>query len=224
MRSFSSSGFCKNAFAQNCGVASPRLGVGLAALLVTGLLGFGCKEEELELFEYTNVETAAGFIQACAASELPEALAFVCEMEQATGWFQSGCTSVTSVLDSCTSNGQIYRQELCGQLQSQSKSAIATLRQVDGSGRVDSLLIRDAEFRFGRPFEDEMDQWQAEFEAAGCIASPRTTTFDAVVWQSFQCDNWTGYVEVVSESAEVMALWVGASRPGAVECLVTQDD
>ena len=195
-----------------------------ALLLAAAVAGVsGCSEDEPELFDLSESEVTAGFVRACAEASLPEALSFVCEMERSAGWFASGCAGVTSAIDGCTSNGQAYRQEFCGQLISQSASAIAALRVVDGSGRVDSLLVRDAEFRFGRPFDDAMDQWQAEFEAVGCIASARTTTFDAVVWQRFDCTDWVGYVEVVSESADVMALWVGAARPGAVECLVTQD-
>ena len=187
------------------------------------LLASGCGNDDPELFELAEPEITAGFVQACVDASLPEALSFVCEMEQPAGWFGSGCASVTSVLDSCTSNGQAYRQELCGRLVSQDASAIAVQRRVDGSGRVDALLLRDAEFRFGRPFEDAMDQWQAEFEAAGCVASTRTTTFDDIIWQRFDCADWVGYVEVVSESADVVALWVGASRPGSVECLVNRD-
>ena len=191
--------------------------------MAVALSASGCGNNDPELFELAEPEITAGFVQACADASLPEALSFVCEMEQPAGWFGSGCASVTSVLDSCTSNGQAYRQELCGRLISQDASAIAVQRRVDGSGRVDALLLRDAEFRFGRPFDDAMDQWQAEFEAAGCVASTRMTTFDDIIWQRFDCADWVGYVEVVSESADVVALWVGASRPGSVECLVNRD-
>jgi len=212
---------CHWAFVYRSVVECSRLSPTVLSAMVLVISASACGNDDPELFELAEPEINAGFVQACAEGSLPDALSFVCEMEQPAGWFGSGCASVTSALDGCTSNGQAYRQELCSQLVSQSASAIAVLRRVDG--RADALLVRDAEFRFGRPFDDAMDQWQAEFEAAGCVASTRTTTFDAVVWQRFNCADWVGYVEVVAESADVVALWVGASRPGSVECLVNRD-